>query len=788
MPQLSTCLYTLQENAGRDQDSDTRSPIEYSNHVHSEDYKEDYSTNINDLEPEIYGDYQLAPPKRKSAPVKPKSHSIRLLVTTGKNAPTHVNKNPTKHDHKPVYIPPEVIRIVCSFSNQASLRNALCLVCRQWYYLAKPFLRWSGRWICDSQSAEDALLTKMRGGRINELYVGYRSKEANRSNDRVEPYNKEDAAWARFCSAITTPVHPDDSYGPTYGLETATGTPRGNSKRSLLSYVENMTIVSKELWDRCLIPVLLPHLSNITSLTLTKLSATSSVSLLPILNHCCALLELSISAQTTCSVNFATLCYETGPSDVVSSTVVTSWTSYRLKSFKAIGLAFEPSTFSRLFQSCPELVEFSVTHFGFRLHRGVETILVPTNEAHIHLEPIYRLASSHCINLAQFDAQLLDVEIPPYASKQVIDAVLALRDAHIKQRLDLMAQYFPSARSIVFEYLPDDDWEFSPTTILYLGQLEHLTVLGQVSDRNLGMILHYARSLVELNIPMAILHTPNQGSVEKRYLAAVAKARSKWLRSRGLAPHLGYLEPCIKNAQHERQLLDRNYHSLTLSELATTTGSLLHPSKWPCQTLRQLEVHAVSCRNDCRYIPGEPRRFLAILAKSCPLLENLTLILDGLHIGQRICYAESRERQYVLPKKPTIRHRKCINKYHRDGLQYEKVDIECTRKLDNDLLALCGDHAAREPSRLVRLKSLVIRATVPGVIDVSDFDFLGSTSRGHVPWPKLEIFQILSWSIDTRNPHTKAIEVSHMPQAPLTKKYICAAVKERRPRLTMMLE
>lgn len=264
----------------------------------------------NDLGPEIYGDFHVAP-KRRPKPAERSTTTRRPLKTPA----LACHEATMLADPLPTFVPPEIIRVVCSFASQKTLCRVLMLVCREWYYLAKPFVKRTGEWRCATQDAEDSLLEKLRARQINELRLFYDTGVKHTTTGREEPFNKEDSAWTRFFSAITTPVYLARNDSTLKGLEAVadimetmvledTAVP----KQCLLSSVQQIFVSSLTLWLPRLMPALLPYFGEIHTLALSQTQFTGSIPLFTILNHCHALQDLSIKGNTICSPSSLTVC------------------------------------------------------------------------------------------------------------------------------------------------------------------------------------------------------------------------------------------------------------------------------------------------------------------------------------------------------------------------------------------------------------------------------------------------------------------------------------------------
>ncbi|KAG0348040.1 hypothetical protein BG004_006247 [Podila humilis] len=739
---------------------------DYSNEGSDADIEGDDMDEDEYNEPEIYGDFRLTAPKNKSKPVptpKPKSHTTTQPVTKYRLAKPRFNLELTTDDRKRVYIPPEVIRIVCSFASQETLRAVLSLVCREWYLLAKPFIKRKGAWKFDNQAIEDALLEAMTARHIHHLEVHYAMFPV-KITDREEPFDKQDAAWIRFFSAITTPLCPDDADAVTEKLgNMCLETQALPSTRSLISFVEKMTVISKTLWDSYLVPALLPHLSAITSLNLQQLQKTLSIPLFTILDNCHELQELYIASVNGLSIDGMTICCDGTPIPGVSNdgtstdSSSSSSLSYPLKIFEVQWMVLEPNTLSRLCGSCPGLKRVVLESIALRVHYATETILVPIAESHLHLEPLYRLASLSCPDLEVFQICLYQLTYRPYYSYNTTEY-----DYVAKMILRLTSKYFPQTKHLSIFTIPyADSWQPTPEECLFFSQLTHINVKGQADYpvfANLDKILRCARSLRSLNAQYISFRRPDPLGTAKTILKQEQKQHQEM--------RLSWKENIRRKLEREAEFDATMSVKMSEQEMTTSTSTspstktpiiLPHPTQWLCRNLETLDIgNAFICRQLYgQYLGYAQVLFLEFLAKTCPMLVNLTLKIQGLFIGQhdvtRLC---TQKKEYALPPPHATRrrHRKCFQRYQRDNVcsgewVYKSV---ADPAFPNDLLLLCGGDPfstrkrtkRKQSPRLVHLKQLKITGGIRGVVCSKTFDFMGSVHQGYMPWPKLEHFVI----------------------------------------------
>ncbi|KAG0017183.1 hypothetical protein BGZ81_010863 [Podila clonocystis] len=747
-----------------------------------EDIEEDQENNLG---PEIYGDFHLWPRKRTPKPdTKPYSATKARQETTAL----------ARHELTmlmyplPAVIPPEIIRIVCSFASQRTLCHVLMLVCREWYYLAKPFVKRTGKWHCGTQDAEDTLLEKMRARQINELRLYHKKFATIPTTGREKPFNNVDSAWTRFFSAITTPVYLTRNDSTLKGLgavadimETMVLEDTAVPKQCLLASVQQILVSSWSLWQPCLMPALLPYFSKIHTLTLFQDLRAGSIPLFTILDNCHDLQDLSINGSAAHAPIDMAVCTGNTPPDIIPATSTYSgeinlWRSYPLKKFSVSGMALELGALKRLIQSCPQMQEFMASDIAIWIFQGHITVKVPQNDTHLHFAPLYRLAASHCPNLSRFCLSGFK-NLQRYAPDPRANDVT---DAEALQHFNLTLELFPHARAMSLPTITGGFWEPDRDTCLYLSRLTHLTITQSLNFvKNLDTILRCAHSLVSLIAPKVLFSAPDPLRIEDDYKRTLDIVRKKRLHREWVAQYQCYYVEA-SNAR-DAKVQARIRHRLKRHATAAR-GRLPHPSRWMCTHLKTLDISVESPAVNSRHpSPLGPKRFFEFLARSCSQLENVTLRMVSLHLGQR---THTREHMLCIPpRKPARLRAKCL--YHRCGT-CEAKDV--FKAFENDLLALCHDGAAREAPRLVHLRQLkIVAESVPGYVCASDFDFLGKfigggSGSGQVPWPALELFQITSgngWAI---RDHPRATETGKE-----TIKSLQMKVKTRRPCLDLQL-
>ncbi|KAF9394326.1 hypothetical protein CPC16_011720 [Podila verticillata] len=753
-----------------------------------EDDKEYYTQDEDDLGPEIYGDFHLSLPKRTAKPAAKHSTPTKKSPETLRTAHLEISLS---MDPILTFVPPEIIRIVCSFASQQTLRCVLMLVCKEWYHLGKPFIRRTGRWIFGTQESEDTLLKRLRSRHIHELHLHYDTEfKPFATSGREEPFNNEETAWIRFFSAITTPVYLSRNDSTLNGLEAMANLMESMvledtavAKRSLLSSVQNVYVSSKSLWQPCLMPALLPHLGGIHTIELSQELSTGSIPLFTILDHCHGLQKLTIKGAQTHTPNDMTMIYD-GITHTTSTTAATSsgaanmGLSYPLKIFSVSGVALEIGALKRLIPSCPHMQEFKASDVCFWIFRGDHTVKVFGSETHLHFAPLYRLAASHCPDLSEFCIMGLQSSYL-HRAQPVAEATVAI-SAQVLQHINLTVELFPHTRAMSLPTVMSGSWEPNRGVCLYLSRLTHLTLTHRLlSILNMDKILRCARSLLSLIAPHSELSAIDPLQIEDEHKRILDVVRKKRLQGPWDARYKCY----SVSVSREAKLKERVRHRLE-RQGAAARGDLPHPTRWLCKHLQTLDIGVHLFKGTfVRYpVAGEPKKFFTLLAKSCPGLVDLTLRMSVLHLGQRMHRTRTVRVKYIPPRKMANPSPRPERMYYREGGR--KVELQ-ERFVDfsNDLLLLCGDRAAGEAPRLVHLKRIVIFASVPGNVCASDFDFLGKDGGGNdVSWPALELFKIVtgaSWTIVDHPQATKTGEE--------TMESLLAKVKARRHGLELQL-
>lgn len=345
-------------------------------------------------------------------------------------------------------------------------------------------------------------------------------------------------------------------------------------------------------------------------------------------------------------------------------------------------------------------------------------------------------------------------------------------NAQALQQFNFTMELFPHAREMSLPTIMGGAWEPDRDTCLRLSRLTHLTISQSLNSmKNMDTILRCAHSLVSFIAPNVVFSERDPLSIEDDYKRTLDIVRKKRL-------HKGWDYLCASYAR-DKKVQGRIRHRLERQATAAR-GNLPHPSRWMCKNLKTLDISVDSPA--VTYYNRNPlgvKKFLAFLAKSCPRLENVTLRMTSLRLGQRT--HTQVHMKCLPPRKPATPQAWCQLAGHRS----------CETKnsfsdFENDLLVLCRGRIAGEAPRLVHLRQLKIVATsVPGHVCASDFDFLGKISGsggGEVPWPALELFQISSGTRWTIVDHPRATEIGEE-----TIESVQAKVKARRPRLELQL-
>ncbi|KAG0034593.1 hypothetical protein BGZ82_005694 [Podila clonocystis] len=330
----------------------------------------------------------------------------------------------------------------------------------------------------------------------------------------------------------------------------------------------------------------------------------------------------------------------------------------------------------------------------------------------------------------------------------------------------LTQAYFPHLRQASFPLTMPSPWQPSPALCDYLSRLTHLRVIKTCSDfksQALDVLLRCAKSLVMLTAPLVDVWSTkylyNEEAVTE-FRALVAARRGS--ASAKLAPELNkklYLA------------VVRKYRAAVSS-----WARLPHRTQWMCRDLQVVDI-GVELSSSAR--PADKAAVFQQLAHCCPLIVDLTIRSDGLHMGQwvRIPTMGIVLEDQSLLEAPAIRRRgQAVEdpSLRRDwskmpeGYKYREKYV--SSRAYNSVCALGGGHRYEEfdggsgaswrdmskltKGKLTRLKRLcfVVQA-VEGELSVRDFEFLrtkdDTRDRKHVKraskevyWPSLETFSL----------------------------------------------
>ncbi|KAG0319326.1 hypothetical protein BG000_003932 [Podila horticola] len=746
---------------------------DYADYSKSDSDQESVQEHDDGLGPEVYGDFLLAPLNNIFKPVS--KHATKTDVANCTYRRASPSSRPTA-----MFVPPEIIRIVFSYCDEAVLCRVLRLVCRSWYHLAKSFIRLRGEWRFSTQKAEDTLLEKLHARQVHDLCLHYNTgAESSPTTGRVEPYNNEDSAWLRFFISITNSTCISNSgstlKSPSAGAESADPLTAmvlddlSSPQRCLLDSVRKVFVTSKVLWAPILLPSLLPYFGRIQSLELCKTGLFGSISVFTILDHCHCLHELTISGPKNLPDEMMVCCQSNMPTLSTTSGFDNVFGSYPLKRFSADGVAFELKTLQCLIKSCPQMREFIATDICIWIFQGRNTIKVPLCDTYLHLDPLYRLAADHCPNLIEFSIVAYQSSHLYHTQTSTTSNIPSTASAEVLQHLRLTIELFPHITVATLPTVVGGLWDLDRNTCLYLSRLTHLTITHSLlCVHNMDKLLRCARSLVSLIAPRSSFSAvPDPLQIEAQFQDILTDVHEKRHHlTESIRYHWIHGSPSKK-----LKIKERICRRLERQGMATR-GDLPHPTRWMCKHLQTLDigVHAFV-----------PRGLFAHLARSCPRLVNLTLRMSVLYFGQRLHTIQWEIIHTVPPKKAANRWRPWRKYPGKKQPIRQKKDIFTDMR--NDLLALCGDRTAGEAPRLVHLKRLEILTSAPGLVCTSDFDFLGKDSSvKDMPWPVLELFIIVTGAKWTIVDHPRAAERGEETVESLT-----AKVRARRPRLELQL-
>ncbi|KAF9324115.1 hypothetical protein BG006_000862 [Podila minutissima] len=722
------------------------------NHEHISQANEPSDPNNDDnLDPEVYGDFVLRPPR----PTARSIHASPLSKPSRIRTP---------------YLPPEIIGLICSFSSPRTIVHSIQRVCRDWHAVAMLYIGQKGLWRFRSQKEEDELLDKMRLGRTNTLIILDESTPTSwrQQLDRTPPYDKWAPALEKFWRAITiSSLEQDNKESATTATTAMSLQTRPIAETSLIQNIGKLVLQGQFICESPFLLPMLPHLGRIHTLELLPLKCPRMY-LLPILEHCSRLENLTIRNQNKDKTQVLWAL-----EDSVPQAQPLGWICFRLNYFDATRIHATYGVLSDLISVCPEFRSFKVQDFHLEFPLPPLYPMRPPDQATIlaQIRPLYRQAASQCLFLEDFVVapvtwSRLSNDEPGYYMTHVTNDATR-HSAH----MHLLHEFFPQLRQASFALTMPSPWQPTPALCDYLSQLTHLQISGSsnygvFNSQVLDVVLRCTKSLVSLIAPEANLKSRKffyDQEVDKEFKALLAAKR---------------MTPNTKRARilHKRLNLEaaRKYSAPIRHSHHPRAGAalplLIH---WACSALQVVDigVESSSYQQTCAQ---NVQAVFRQLAHCCPLITDLTIRSYGLDIGQQC----QRYMNFIEP----------------EGHRYSQKVVYS--RAPNSVLALGGGHRYEEfdggvgrswqdmsmltKGKLVRLRQLCFVAEViQGGLSVGDFEFLRTKNdargknvkraRKEVYWPRLETFSILCNSVPNVIP-TPFDRVDARDGRPLVKK------------------
>lgn len=715
------------------------------------------SNDDDDLGSEIHDDFVLLPPRP----------SARSIHTSPSSKPSRI---------RTPYLPPEIIGLICSFSSPRTIVHSIQRVCRDWHAVALLYIGQKGLWRCRSQKEEDDLLDKMRLGRTNTLIILYESMLGiwRERLDRTPPYDLWSPALGKFWRAVTVSSlvrDSEESSAPATTIMSLQARPIAET--SLIQNIGKFVLQGEHICESPFLLPMLPHLGRIHTLELLPLKC-SRIHLLPILEYCCRLENLTIRSQQSGRIKVLWAL-----EDSTSSTQSLGWTCFRLSYFDAVRIEIAYGVLSDLIGVCPELRSFKVKDFHLDFPLPPLYPMRPPDQATIlaQIRPLYRQAASQCLSLEEFSVApvswtRLSYDAPAYYTNHVTEDQTR-HSAH----MHLLYEFFPHLHKATFTLSMPSPWQPTPQLCDYLSQLTHLQVIGSTTygsfnSQILDVVLRCTKALVSLVAPDADLK-----STKFFYDQEVVKEFEALLVTKGIAPDTKRARILYKRLNWEAA---RRYNApIHHRQHLQTWAALPHPIHWACHALQVVDIGVglSSCHTRARDTEAVFRQ----LAHCCPLITELTIRSSGLDIGQQCQeYMNCIELEdAALLEQPVVRRRGQVVQdpslsrewYYNIPKGYKYSRKITYSRAPNSVLALGGGHRYEEfdggvggswqnmsmltRGKLVRLRQLCfVVGTIKGELSVGDFEFLRTKNeardRNHVKrarkevyWPRLEMFSIL---------------------------------------------
>ncbi|KFH63565.1 hypothetical protein MVEG_10974 [Podila verticillata NRRL 6337] len=391
-----------------------------------------------DLEPEIFGDFVVKP----RYPQHNKTKSTRMPSDRKKDA---------QNQQCTLYIPPEILDIICLFVDQTTLCRSLRLVSRIWYTIATRHIDRKGNWTLGPQQDKDRLLADIEHGLINVLQLnykadvlGYWSNHAISPTGRMEPYQEWPWAWSKIVTLL--------SENPSNGMDDTQSAARNDC---LMHRIERLTVRSTTIWDPIRVPALLPSMKWIRELELDALDCSTTIEVFPILDLCSNLALLSI--------------HSTGSSAAVN---------------------IQHGAINNLLDACPRLQSCKILQSSIGDLEGAT--IHDYSELSSITEMLYRRAALVCPRLTEFHLP----PVGPWDSTKDPDGhesgILTLK---------LAQELFPQTRFFSLQCCMPRTWRPSHDIRHLLGQLTHIEIDTElpVDLEGFNWILGYTYSLLHLS-------------------------------------------------------------------------------------------------------------------------------------------------------------------------------------------------------------------------------------------------------------------------------------------------
>ncbi|KAG0088468.1 hypothetical protein BGZ93_010388 [Podila epicladia] len=720
---------------------------EYEEPYEAEDYKDLYYDeddcygDEDDDQEDIYGDYSVntkAPPRDKP-------------TTTARTSRARPHSNVIPQDHQlepPSFppIPPEVLHLIFSYADLATLYRGISRVSRQFNNIARHYIELEGTWTLGTQEEEDDLLEKLMSRSVNVLKIKVPSSRT-RTTGRLRPYDRWNWAWPRFIGFITDSVHSNGHSPPNTNP---------SNDGSLSDPTAAMSLVKRDPKQPCLInclkkviiddpalPDLLPYLHRIQSLHLNISSRRYDLYLQPILKACSGLDTLVIDGHDY-AMTFIHWNNDTGIN-------TEEWINSHITHFSLTRASFSQETMEEFLGSCPWLTFFK----GMNVHirsAGASTSDSPhaSNTSSLPLEPFYRQASFLCPRIKDFAL----VPIHPFRNS-------------FDEQLALTAELFPHTQHLDVALSLTEEWSADPVTIKFLAQLNSITFIGaEACHEDMNSLLKHCRRLTRLSAPDISYTRPEiPSSVDQGVRAALDAAEDNRHRCSTPQERKNYnWRKQVPISMVRRQKLHQRVEKRLVREETISRRHQPLWNTWRCPRLRVLELRVGTAKKEVSAEVYED--VFRFLGHACPNLEQLTLHLNTLWVGQ--------ERQIESTRKE---------------LRTWTGPDNCTHSWHQVVTVLVWQESIQvfqRLGRLNRLERLIVHVkSVPGVLCPSDFAFLrgaGNKAREQdgmaqsVFCPRLQSMRICC---------TTAVEFRKTREEPIRERQFVNALKTIRPELTV---